>query len=117
MYIPDPELPKRQACVPSTVGAPFDQWEDGPFFGNGLVGGLFLYTKSGSNSSETIAMQIGRVDVWDQRKPSSEGYYHGGDLFNKERLPIGQFEMTLPAGAKTEWRTRLHDAEVAAQIA
>ena len=117
VYIPDPELPKRQACVPSTVGAPFDQWEDGPFFGNGLVGGLFLYTKSGSNSSETIAMQIGRVDVWDQRKPSSEGYYHGGDLFNKERLPIGQFEMTLPAGAKTEWRTRLHDAEVAAQIA
>ena len=116
VYIPDPTLPQHEACVPSAVGAPFEAWEDGPFFGNGLVGGLFVYSKSESNSSDTIAMQIGRVDVWDQRQKGSKGYYHGGDLFNKERLPIGQFELRLPAGAKAEWRMRLHDAEVTANI-
>ena len=118
LYLPDTSLPTRRVCVPSTSTAPFTKWEDGPFFGNGLVGGLFLYaTASGAaHASDTIAMQVGRVDVWDQRHAGSAGWSSKGDLYNKERLPIGQFELSLPAGSSATWRTSLHNAEVTAKV-
>ena len=76
--------------MPQASTGPFTAWEDGPYFGNGLVGGLFTYVFE-QVSPSTVVMQIGRTDVWDQRKNTSVGYYHGGLL--QERLPIGQFEL------------------------
>ena len=116
VYIPDPSLPTREVCVVPPSASPPTEWEDGPFFGNGLVGGLFTYASSNITAANTIIMQIGRTDVWDQRKNTSKGYYHGGALFNQERLPIGQFELSLPAGVGATWRMALHDAEVTARL-
>ena len=67
-------------CANVTGEGWFDQWQEGPFFGNGLVGGLFRFNSSAAGSD--LRMDLGRTDVWDRRKPGTPGYINGaGDLY------------------------------------
>jgi hypothetical protein len=110
LYVEDPSKPKHLHCYNTTKY--FTAWQDGPFFGNGLVGGLFRFENSSS-----LRMDVGRTDVWDRRKPGTPGYINGaGNLYMRPRLPVGHFLITAPPNCSWVFRTELLAAEIVVNI-
>ena len=66
-------------------------WEDGAFYGNGLLGGMILVDSEDNN--HTIRFQIGRTDVFDHQdlEPLSA---KENIMFSRPRLPIGSLGLT-----------------------
>ncbi|MEI6322135.1 MAG: glycoside hydrolase family 95-like protein [bacterium] len=75
---------------------------EGPFIGNGLVGGILYQDKESPN---TLHLELGRVDVYDHRP--------GGNWKTNTRLPIGYLAIT-PVGTviHSEFHIDLWNAEI-----
>lgn len=122
LYIRNASAPGSKVCKNVTTGSgkPWTDWVDGPFVGNGLVGGLFRFDKASlAGPRSVLRFDLGRVDVWDRRVKGGPGYSDAGALYNKPRLPIGHMEITLPGSATNvtgEFRIDLYRAEVRAQL-
>ena len=98
----------------------FLAWEDGPFFGNGLVGGI-LRLNSTDPANPFFHIDVGRSDVWDQRRAGRGGYVPGlpgdGTLFMRPRLPIGHIHVDLPGTIEAiNITTDLHSATVSGSV-
>jgi len=93
-------------CDPVWNRMPADYYE-GPFAGNGLVGTVLFRDDHATNS---LAFEIGRTDVYDQRKG-------GNTKYERCRLPIGRALLT-PAGTITAstMRTDLWNAEIRGEL-
>ena len=91
LYIRNSTKPPSKVCQNTTTGGgvPWSDWMDGPFVGNGLVGGLFRFNDS-DPTGRTLRYDLGRTDLWDRRVPGGPGYSSGGDLYMKPRLPLGE---------------------------
>ena len=85
-----------------------ENYFEGPFVGNGLVGAILFRDDKNTNS---IRIQIGRTDVYDHRPEAGSPMHYCG------RLPIGHLLMT-PVGAitSTSLRMDLWNAEITGQI-
>ena len=81
-----------------------ENYFEGPFVGNGLVGAILFRDDKNTNS---IRIQIGRTDVYDHRPEAGSPMHYCG------RLPIGHLLMT-PVGAitSTSLRMDLWNAEI-----
>ena len=85
-----------------------ENYFEGPFVGNGLVGAILFRDDKDTNS---IRIQIGRTDVYDHRPEAGSPMHYCG------RLPIGHLLMT-PVGTmiSTSLRMDLWNAEITGQI-
>ena len=85
-----------------------ENYFEGPFVGNGLVGAILFRDDKDANS---IRIQIGRTDVYDHRPEAGSPMHYCG------RLPIGHLLMT-PVGTmiSTSLRMDLWNAEITGQI-
>jgi hypothetical protein len=111
LYVEDTSKPTHRHCY-NTTKPFFTKWQDGPFFGNGLVGGLFRF-----ENSTSLRMDLGRTDVWDRRTPGTPGYIEGaGDLYMRPRLPVGHLQITTPPNCSWSFRTELFTAEIVANV-
>jgi hypothetical protein len=111
LYVEDTSKPTHRHCY-NTTRPFFTKWQDGPFFGNGLVGGLFRF-----ENSTSLRMDLGRTDVWDRRTHGTPGYIEGaGDLYMRPRLPVGHLQITTPPNCSWSFRTELLAAEIVANV-
>lgn len=93
-------------CDPLWNRMPSGYYE-GPFAGNGLVGAVLFRDDLSTNS---LAFEIGRTDVYDHRQG-------GNTKYERCRLPIGRALLT-PSGTITgsTMRTDLWNAEIRGEI-
>jgi hypothetical protein len=85
-----------------------DDYFEGPFVGNGLMGTILYRDDKVANS---LRFEIGRTDVYDNRAEAGSVMHYGA------RLPIGNLLLT-PAGEITSssFRVNLWDAEITGTI-
>ena len=117
LYVKNASAPKRQVCVTTSANL-WTRWEDGPFVGNGLVGGLVRFNTSAGRTA--LRIDLGRSGVWDRRSAASPpGVFSGSALFDRPRLPIGHLELELPTANLSNgsaFRIDMFRAEAVASI-
>ena len=88
--IVDVDMPKFLGHHNPMWNDTFDDWEDGPFIGNGLVGAILR------TNGTRLELDIGRTDIWDKRHPGTRGWTEPGiTVFMQPRLPVGKFFIEL----------------------
>jgi len=100
-----PSFLSRQDSVWSKMP---ENYFEGPFVGNGLVGAILFRDNKETNS---LRFEIGRTDVYDHRSEAGSVMHYGG------RLPIGHLLLT-PSGKilSSSFRTDLWNAEIRGEL-